>query len=49
MMGATAEKAMPATYPMLAQIFDEIERTGVAFSMPEFEMSVEKTTGFLEE
>lgn len=49
MMGSTAEDAMPVTYPSLAPIFDEIERTGIAFSTPEFEMEVEKIAGFVEE
>lgn len=49
MMGSPASAVLPATYPFLSKIFDEIERTGVAFSPPEFEMSVEKVAGFLEE
>lgn len=49
MMAATCETALPATWPFLSQIFNEIERTGEAFSVGEFEMSVEKVAGFLEE
>lgn len=49
MMGATAETAMPLTWPFLKPMFDEVERSGVAFSMPEFEMTVEKSEGFIEE
>lgn len=49
MMGATCEAALPATWPMLSQIFDGIERTGEAFSAGSFEMSVEKVSGSLEE
>lgn len=49
MMGSTAKDAMPATWPFLSQMFDDIDRTGKAFSTPEFEMIVEKTNGFLEE
>jgi len=30
-------------------MFDEVERSGIAFSMPEFEMTVEKNGGFIEE
>lgn len=49
MMGATAEAAMPATWPFLSQMFDEVERSGIAFSAPEFEMEVNKENGVLEE
>jgi hypothetical protein len=49
MMGSTAEKAMPTTWPFLSPVFDEVERTGVAFSLPAFEMTVEKSSGFVEE
>ena len=49
MMGSTAQQALPATWPFLSQVFDKVEETGVAFSTPGFEMSVEKTKGFVEE
>lgn len=49
MMGSTAKEALPATWPFISQVFDEVEKTGVAFSTPDFEMSVEKTRGFIEE
>jgi len=49
MMGATGADAMPLTWPFLRPMFDEVERSGVAFSMPEFEMTVEKNGGFVEE
>ncbi|RDW72853.1 hypothetical protein BP6252_06760 [Coleophoma cylindrospora] len=49
MMGSTAQDSMPATWPFLSQVFKEVARTGVAFSIPEFEMTVEKTQGFMEE
>jgi hypothetical protein len=49
MMGAKAEVAMPLTWPFLQNMFNEIERSGVAFSLPEFEMIVEKVAGFTEE
>jgi len=49
MMGATAADAMPLTWPFLQPMFDEVERSGFAFSMPEFEMTVEKSGGFIEE
>lgn len=49
MMGAPARVAMPATWPFLSQMFDEVERTGQAFSESEFEMEVHKENGFLEE
>lgn len=49
MMGAQAKDAMPATWPFLYSMFNEIERSGVAFSAPEFEMEVHKQDGFLEE
>lgn len=49
MMGSTAEAAMPLTWPFLQGMFNEVERSGVAFWMPEFEMTVEKTAGFTEE
>lgn len=49
MMGATCEAALPATWPFLSQMFNDIERTGNAFSLGSFEMSVEKVAGFLEE
>ncbi|RDW87909.1 hypothetical protein BP5796_03603 [Coleophoma crateriformis] len=49
MMGSTAQDAMPATWPFLSQVFKEVARTSVAFSFPEFEMTVEKTHGFMEE
>ncbi|TKA72244.1 hypothetical protein B0A49_06071 [Cryomyces minteri] len=48
-MGARAEDAMPATWPFLSHLLDEVERSGQAFSMPEFEMSVHKNSSFLEE
>ncbi|GAB7356837.1 hypothetical protein MBLNU459_g7712t2 [Dothideomycetes sp. NU459] len=49
MMGAAAEVAMPATWPFLSQMFDEVYRSGNAFSAPDFEMEVNKAHGFLEE
>ena len=49
MMGSIAASAMPATWPFLGPMFDEVARSGVAFSLPEFEMLVEKTTGVIEE
>lgn len=49
MMGATAEAAMPLTWSFLQPMFDEVERSGIAFSMPEVEMTVEKNGGFVEE
>lgn len=42
MMGAPAKLAMPATWPFLSQMFLEVERSGTAFSCPEFEMMVHK-------
>lgn len=49
MMGASAENAMPATWPFLSQMFHEIERSGNAFSAHDFEMEVHKESGVLEE
>lgn len=49
MMGATCEAALPATWPLLSQVFENIERTGDAFSVGAFEMTVEKVAGFSEE
>lgn len=49
MMGATCEAALPATWPLLSQVFDGIESTNEAFSAGSFEMGVEKVAGFLEE
>lgn len=49
MMGATAEAAMPATWPFLKHIMQQVEDTTKAFHMPEFEMEVHKESGFLEE
>jgi PAS domain-containing protein len=49
MMGSTAEEAMPATWPFLKVIMQQIQDTDVAFHMPEFEMEVHKESGFLEE
>ena len=49
MMGASGEVAMPATWPFLGPMMDEVERSGIAFSLPAFEMAVEKTHGFIEE
>ena len=49
MMGSTAQLALPATWPFLSQVFDRVEETGIAFSTSDFEMSVEKTKGFVEE
>jgi hypothetical protein len=49
MMGATAEAAMPATWPFLKPIMQQIEDITKAFHMPEFEVEVHKESGFLEE
>lgn len=49
MMGATCRAALPATWPILSQIFNEIERTDEPFSAGSFEMGVEKVAGCLEE
>lgn len=49
MMASTCEAALPVTWPFLSPVFDEIERTGEAFSAGSFEMGVEKVAGFLEE
>jgi hypothetical protein len=49
MMAATCKEALPATWPFLSQMMLDIERTGVTFSLGSFEMSIEKTEGFLEE
>lgn len=50
LMGSTAEKALPATWPFLRPLFEEIERTGTPFSNPDFEMMVYRDKeGFLEE
>ena len=49
MMGSAAKDAMPATWPFLSEMFNQVERSGVAFSNPEFEMMVHKKSGFLEE
>lgn len=49
MMGATARDAMPATWPFLKLLMQQVEDTTEAFHMPEFEMEVHKESGFLEE
>ncbi|KAG9852617.1 putative histidine kinase-like protein M3YPp, partial [Aureobasidium melanogenum] len=49
MMGSTAEAAMPATWPFLGPMMQQVEDTKKAFHMPEFEMEVHKESGFLEE
>jgi signal transduction histidine kinase len=49
MMGATAQEAMPATWPFLKLIMQQVQDTNKAFHMPEFEMEVHKESGFLEE
>jgi signal transduction histidine kinase len=49
MMGSTAEEAMPATWPFLEIIMQQVQDSDVAFHMPEFEMEVHKESGFLEE
>ncbi|KAG9605573.1 putative histidine kinase-like protein M3YPp, partial [Aureobasidium melanogenum] len=49
MMGSTAEAAMPATWPFLKPMMQQVEDTKKAFHMPEFEMEVHKESGFLEE
>ncbi|KAG9514934.1 putative histidine kinase-like protein M3YPp, partial [Aureobasidium melanogenum] len=49
MMGSTAEAAMPATWPFLKPMMQQVEDTKRAFHMPEFEMEVHKESGFLEE
>lgn len=49
MMGATAKDAMPATWPFLKLLMQQVEDTTEAFHMPEFEMEVHKESGFLEE
>lgn len=49
MMASTCEAALPLTWPILSAVFEEIERTGEAFSAGSFEMGVEKVAGFLEE
>jgi signal transduction histidine kinase len=49
MMGSTAEEAMPATWPFLKVIMQQVQDSDVAFHMPEFEMEVHKESGFLEE
>ncbi|TIA13541.1 hypothetical protein D6C80_06251 [Aureobasidium pullulans] len=49
MMGATAADAMPATWPFLKVMMQQVQDTNTAFSLPEFEMEVHKENGFLEE
>ncbi|KAH0359223.1 hypothetical protein KCU65_g10070, partial [Aureobasidium melanogenum] len=49
MMGSTAEEAMPATWPFLKIMTQQVQDTKKAFHMPEFEMEVHKESGFLEE
>ncbi|KAI4752514.1 hypothetical protein E4T52_15232 [Aureobasidium sp. EXF-3400] len=49
MMGSTAAAAMPATWPFLKIMMQQVHDTQVAFHMPEFEMEVHKESGFLEE
>ncbi|THV69362.1 hypothetical protein D6C99_09914 [Aureobasidium pullulans] len=49
MMGATAADAMPATWPFLKVMMQQVQDTNTAFSLPEFEMEVHKANGFLEE
>ena len=49
MMGATAEAAMPATWPFLKVMMQQVEDSKEAFTTPEFEMEVWKEQGFLEE
>lgn len=49
MMGSTGEAALPLTWPFLGPVLAHVESSGVAFSMPEFEMTVEKQEGFIEE
>lgn len=49
MMGATAEAAMPATWPFLKGMMQQVEDSKEAFTTPEFEMEVWKEQGFLEE
>ncbi|KAI4851751.1 hypothetical protein E4T44_01938 [Aureobasidium sp. EXF-8845] len=49
MMGSTAEEAMPATWPFLKVIMQQVQDSDVAFHMPEFEMEVHKESSFLEE
>lgn len=48
-MSSTAELALPLTWPFLGPMMDEVESTGVAFALPEIEMTVEKTKGLVEE
>ncbi|GAB7345141.1 hypothetical protein MBLNU457_3535t1 [Dothideomycetes sp. NU457] len=49
MMGATAEAAMPATWPFLKGLMQHVEDSREPFVTPEFEMEVWKEHGFLEE
>ncbi|KAK5999993.1 hypothetical protein QM012_005081 [Aureobasidium pullulans] len=49
MMGSTAEEAMPATWPFLKLMTQQVQDSKKAFHMPEFEMEVHKESGFLEE
>lgn len=49
-MASEAEHALPATWPFLRDLFNEVERTGQAFSNPDFDMMVHKELeGVLEE
>jgi len=49
MMGAEAKVVLPATWPFLSVMMQQVEDSTIAFSMPEFEMEVHKESGFLEE
>ena len=49
MMGVTAEVAMPATWPFLSVMMQQVEDSTTAFSLPEFEMEVHKASDLLEE
>lgn len=49
-MSARCEDALPATWPHLSQVFEEVKTSGIPFSLSDFELEVEKTKeGFIEE
>jgi hypothetical protein len=47
MMAATTTESMPATW--VSKMFEETERTGLAISIPDFEMRVKRADGVIEE
>jgi hypothetical protein len=49
MIGSNPQDSMPATWPFLSKVFEQVERTNIEYSIPEFEMTLEKTAGFMEE